>query len=63
MQGNKGDISLQLEDFFSPGGANIQKQLKYFSNTNISTTLKPPGRWVSQEAKLSTEFEFDGLVG
>ena len=28
-----------------------------------STTLTPPGPpWVSKEAKLSTEFEFGGLV-
>ena len=40
-----------------------KKQLKYFSNTNNSTTLTPPGPpGVSREAKLSIEFEFDSLV-
>ena len=40
-----------------------KKQLKYFSNTNNSTTLTPSGPpGVSREAKLSTEFEFGSLV-
>ena len=40
-----------------------KKQLKYFSNTNNSTTLTLSGSpGVSREAKLSTEFEFGSLV-
>jgi hypothetical protein len=37
------------------GGANVTKQLIYFSNADNSTTLTPPGSpRVSREAKLST---------
>ena len=45
------------------GDATVPKQMKYFSNTDNSTTLTfpgPPG--ASKEAKLSTEFEFGSLV-
>ena len=45
------------------GGATVTKQLIYFSNADISTTLTligSPG--MSREAKLSTEFEFGSLV-
>ena len=45
------------------GGATVTKQLIYFSNADISTTLTPPGsQGVSREAKVSTEFEFGSLV-
>ena len=40
-----------------------RKQLKYFSNTNNSTTLTLSGSpGASREAKLSTKFEFGSLV-
>ena len=43
--------------------ARWRQQLKYFSNTNNSTTLTLSGTpGVSREAKLFTEFEFDSLV-
>ena len=42
------------------GGATVTKQLIFFSNADNSSTLRPPG--VSEEAKLSTEFEFGALV-
>ena len=45
------------------GDATNQKQMKYFSNTDNSTTLTfpgPPG--ASKETKLSTEFECGSLV-
>ena len=62
---NKGDIRLQFEGnkFFHQVAPTFKNQLKYFSNTNNSTTLTPlgPSR-VSKEAKLSTEFEFGSLV-
>ena len=61
----KADIGQHLDksEKIRQGGATISKQLKYFSNANNSTTLTPQGPpGVSKEAKLSTEFEFGGLV-
>ena len=61
----QGDIRLQFEGnkFFRQEALTSKKQLIYFSNTNNSTTLTPPGpQGVSREAKLSTEFEFGSLV-
>ena len=57
-------IRLQFEEnkFFHQVAPTTKKQLKYFSNTNNSTTLMPPGPpGVSREAKSSTEFEFGAL--
>ena len=65
MKNNKGDMSLQFEEnkFFRQVAPASIKQLNKISNTNISTTLTPPGpSGVSKEAKSSTEFEFGGLV-
>ena len=65
IQDNKSDIRLQFEEnnFFHQVAPPSKKQLKYFSNTNNSTTLMLAGSpGVSREAKLSTEFEFDSLV-
>ena len=62
---DKGDIRLQFEEnnFFHQVALPSKKQLKYFSNTNNSTTLTLSGSpGVSREAKLSTEFEFGSLV-
>ena len=61
---NHGDeASILKNTLFSPGGATKKKQLKYFANKNISTTLMPPGPpGVSKEAKSTTEFEFGILV-
>jgi hypothetical protein len=62
---NKGDIRLQFEKNknFRQVAPTSKKQLKYFSNTNNSTTLTPSGPpGVSREAKSSTEFEFGSLV-
>ena len=59
MKNNKGDIRLQFEEntLFHQVAPTSKKQLKKFSNTNIFTTLTPPGSpGVSKEAKLSTEF-------
>ena len=58
-------MRLQFEEnkFFRQVAPTSKKQLNLFSNTNISTTLTPPGPpGVSKEAKSSTEFEFGGLV-
>ena len=71
MNNNKGDMKLQFEanKFFRQVAPTSKEQLKKFSNTNISTTLTPPGppgpqgpQGVSKEAKSSTEFKFGGLV-
>ena len=65
MKNNKGDLRLQIEQnkFFRQMAPSSKKQLKHFSNTNISTTLTPPGPpGVSKEAKFSSESEFGGLV-
>ena len=49
--------------FFHQAAPPSKKQLKHFSNTNISTTLMPPGPpGVSKKAKSFTEFEFGGLA-
>jgi hypothetical protein len=58
-------IKVQFEEnkFFYQVAPTSEKQLKYFSNTNNSTTLTPTGTpGVSREAKSSTEFEFGSLV-
>ena len=65
MKNNKGDMRLQFEEnnFFRQVAPASIKQLKNISNTNISTTLTPPGPpGVSKEAKSSTEFEFGSLM-
>jgi hypothetical protein len=65
MKSDKEDIRLQFEEnkYFRQVAQTSKKQLKYFSNTNNSTTLMPPGPpGVSREAELSTEFEFGSLV-
>ena len=65
MKNNKGDMRLQFEEnkFFRQVAPASKKQLKFFSNTNISTTLMPPGSTgVSKKAKSFTEFEFGGLA-
>ena len=65
MKNNKGDMRLQFEEnkFFRQLAPTSKKQLKNFSNTNISTTLTPAGPpGVCKEAKSFTEFEFGGLV-
>ena len=62
---NKGDMRVQFEEtkFFRQVAPTSKKKLKKDSNTNISTTLTPPGPpGVSKEAKSFTEFEFGGLV-
>ena len=58
----KTDIGQHFHKFekIHQGGATVTKQLIYFSNTDNSTTLTPPG--VSREANLSIEFEFGSLV-
>ena len=61
----KEDIKVQFKEnkFFRQVAPTTKKQLKYFSNTNNSTTLTPTGHpWVSREAKSSIEFEFGSLV-
>jgi hypothetical protein len=58
-------IKVQLEEnkFFHQVAPISEKQLKYFSNTNNSTTLTPTGPpGVSREAKSSTNLEFGSLV-
>jgi hypothetical protein len=58
-------MRLQFEEnnFFRQVAPASKKQLNFFSNTNISTTLMPPGSpGVSKKAKSFTEFEFGGLA-
>jgi hypothetical protein len=59
MSNNKEDIKVQFEENkkFRQVAPTSEKQLKYFSNTNNSTTLTPTG-----DAKSSTEFKFCSLV-
>ena len=60
----KGTSSFNFEEnnFFRQLAPSSKKQLKYFSYTNNSTTLMPPGLLrVSREAKSSTEFEFNAI--
>ena len=57
-----GNIFIKVKKIHQ-GGATITKQLIYFSNADNYTTLTPPGSpGVSEEAKLSTKFEFGTLV-
>ena len=56
-------FNLKETFFFRKAAPPSKKQLKYFSNTNNSTTLTlSESLEVSREAKLSTEFEFGRLV-
>ena len=62
IKGTSG-LNLKKNKLFHQVAPTSKKQLKYFSNTNISTTLMPSGPpGVSKEAKLFTEVEFGGLM-
>ena len=56
-------FNLKKTIFFHQVAPTSEKQLKYFSNTNNSTTLTPSGPpGMSREVKLSIEFKFGSLV-